>query len=109
MACFVAPAAVVIITTAARKKIPAKYHLEWLNTMLLGGVIMLIVDHIMSGEIIFQAPFLTAMQSSAQFAVALREIATTGVAMTMAIFAFWMIMVLVANINSKKAEATTNI
>jgi hypothetical protein len=107
MACFVAPTTVALITTATRKTIPAKYHIEWLNTMLWGGVIMLIVDHIMSGEIIFSPPFLTAMRSPAEFVVALKEIATTGVAMTVAIFVVWAVMVLVANMNTKKAQTAT--
>lgn len=97
MACFIAPATVAIITTINRKKIPARYHIEWLNAMLGGGVIMLLVDHFISGEIILDLPFLTALQSPAGVIVALKEIATTGIAMTMAIFAVWLTMVLITN------------
>ncbi len=97
MACLIAPATVAIITTATRKKIPAKYHIEWLNTMLWGGVIMLIIDHIISGEIVFYPPFLTTMRNPHDTFVMLKEIATTGVAMTVAIILAWMIMVLIAN------------
>ena len=102
MACFIAPAAVAIVTTGLRKKISAKYHLEWLNTMLWGGVIMLIVDHIISGEVVLYPPFLTAMQKPADIPAMLREIATVGGAMTMAIFMAWSIMVIVANNLSHK-------
>lgn len=101
MACLIAPATVAVITTVARKKIPAKYHIEWLNTMLWGGVIMLIIDHVISGEIVFYPPFLTAMRNPADTAVMLKEIATTGVAMTIAIFATWMLMLLAINIIEK--------
>lgn len=97
MACFLAPAAAAIITTSLRKKVPAKYHLEWLNTMLWGGVIMLIVDHFMNGEIVLYPPFLTAMQNPADIPVMLQEIATVGGAMTIAIVAVWAVMVLVVN------------
>lgn len=109
MACLIAPATVAVITTAARKKIPAKYHIEWLNTMLWGGVIMLVVDHVISGEIVFYPPFLTAMRSPADTAVMLKEIATTGVAMTIAIFIAWMTMVAIANIIEKTKESKKSI
>jgi len=106
MACLLAPAAVAIVTTSIRKKIDPKYHLDWLNTMLWGGVITLTVDHIASGEIVPYPPFLTAMQNPADIPIMLHELATVGVAMTIAIFFAWAIMVLVANkvpkINEKK-------
>ena len=107
MACLIAPATVAVITTVARKKIPAKYHIEWLNTMLWGGVIMLLVDHVISGEIVFYPPFLTAMRSPADTATMIKEIATTGVAMTIAILFAWMVMVLVANVLEKVREKKT--
>jgi len=108
MACFIAPAATAIITTGFKKKIDPKYHIEWLNTMLWGGVIMLVVDHILNGEIVPYPPFLTAMQKANGFSTLLKEIITVGGAMTIAIFAVWIIMVLVANktaINKQKIQA----
>jgi hypothetical protein len=97
MACFIAPAAIAIITTSLKKKIAPKYHLEWLNTMLWGGVIMLVVDHIANGEIVAYPPFLTAMKNPAGISVLLREVITVGGAMTIAIVAVWAIMVAIAN------------
>lgn len=97
MACFTAPAAVAIVVTAIRKKVPANYHLEWLNAMLWGGVVMLAVEHVAHKEIVPYPPFLTAMSSPADAAVMLKEIATIGTAMTIAIFLVWMVMVLVAD------------
>lgn len=38
MACFTAPAAVAIVTTVFRKRIPEKYHINWLNALLWGEV-----------------------------------------------------------------------
>jgi len=106
MACFIAPAAAAIITTSIKKKIPSQYHLEWLNLMLWGGVIMLIVDHIISGEVIFYPPFLSAMKNPADTAVMLKEIATTGTVMTLAIIVMWAVIVMIANqkikINTRK-------
>lgn len=34
MACFLVAAAVGIFTTVFAKKIPEKYHIEWLNVMI---------------------------------------------------------------------------
>jgi len=107
MACFLAPAAVAIITTSARKKVAQKYHLEWLNTMLWGGVIMLVVDHIAQGEVVLSPPFLTAMKSPADIPVILEEIATIGVAMTIAIVVVWAVMVLAANNAAKRHKYPT--
>ncbi|MDD4476927.1 MAG: hypothetical protein PHY40_02095 [Patescibacteria group bacterium] len=104
MACFLAPATVAIITTGMRKKIPQKYHMEWLNTMLWGGVVMLAVEHFTHGEITLYPPFLTAMQNPADIPTMLHELATMGGAMTIAIFAVWTIMVLTVNIVEKIRE-----
>jgi hypothetical protein len=97
MACFIAPAATAIITTGLKKKIDPKYHIEWLNTMLWGGVIMLAVDHIANGEIVPYPPFFTAMQKANGITTLLKEIVTVGGLMTIAIFAVWTVMVFVAN------------
>lgn len=104
MACFLAPAAAAIITTSIKKKINPKYHLEWLMLMLWGGVVMLIVDHVASGELVFYPPFLTAMKNPADIPVMLQEIFTIGGSMTLAIIIVWAIMVYVAN----KAENAKN-
>jgi hypothetical protein len=104
MACFLAPTTAAIITTSMRKKISSKYHLEWLNAMLWGGVAMLIVEHIAHGEVVLFPPFLTAMKNPSDTPVMLKEIATIGVAMTIAIFAVWAVMVLVANKVAKMRE-----
>jgi hypothetical protein len=111
MACFLASATVAIVTTSVRKKIPPKYHLEWLNAMLWGGVAMLVVEHITHGEVVPYPPFLTAMKNPADIPVMLKEIATIGVSMTIAIFAVWAVMFLVANkvaeIREKKIKIVT--
>jgi hypothetical protein len=101
MACFLAPAATAIITTGLKKKIDPKYHLEWLNTMLWGGVIMLVVDHIVSGEIVPYPPFLTAMQKANGITTMLKEIVTVGGLMTLAIIAVWIVMVVITNKTSR--------
>lgn len=97
MACFLAPTTAVIITTAVRKKISPKYHLDWLIAMLWGGAAMLAVEHISHGEVIPYPPFLTA-----GFSKVLPEILKAGVPMTFAIVLAWAAMVLASRIISEK-------
>ena len=99
MACFLVPTAAAIVTTAIGKKVPEKYHLNWLNSMLWGGVAMLAVEHIAHGEIVLYPPFLTA-----GLLEVLPEMLRVGVPMTLAIFLIWGIMVAVAAIMSKKVK-----
>lgn len=111
MACFLAPATAAIITTSIRKKVASKYHLGWLNTMLWGGVVMLAVEHIAHREVVPFPPFLTAMQNPTDIPIMLKEIATIGTAMTVAVGLMWAVMVLIANkaskISEKKIQITT--
>ena len=69
--------------------------------MLWGGVAMLIIEHIAHGEVVLFPPFLTAMKNPADIPIMLKEIATIGTTMTIAIFAVWAVMVLVANAVAK--------
>ena len=100
MACFLAPAAAAVVMTAARKKVPAKYHLEWLLLMQWGGVLVLLVDHVASGEIVPHFPFYTAGWEKIW-----PEILSVGVPMTMVIFAVWTVMIFVhGHIRLKKSN-----
>lgn len=103
MACFVAPAAMAAIATGVRKKVPAKYHIEWLIAMLWGGVVMLVIDHIMNGEIVFYPPFLTALKNPTDIATMMKEIVTVGGAMTAAVFVIWSVMILIQNVRKSDA------
>ena len=97
MACFIAPMATGIVTTVFRKKIPAALKIGWLNIMLWGGVAMLAIEHIAHGEVVFYPPFLTAMQNPADIPVMLRELATVGGTMTIAIVVVWIILVAITS------------
>jgi hypothetical protein len=108
MACFVTPAAVAIATTLNKKKFDPKLKIDWLNNMLWGGVLMLVVEHIASGEIILIPPFLTAMSNAEEISTMLKEMATIGGAMTIAIFFVWVALVVVFN-NYKKVQGTENL
>ena len=93
MACFLVAAAVGIFTTVFAKKIPEKYHIEWLNVMIWGGVLALLVEHVWHGEIVPWFPFLTAMGSPDDTAAMLTEMAQIGIPMLLAIVGAWALMV----------------
>ena len=95
MACLLVPASAAILVSGAKKKIPAELHPERLELMLWGGTAMLIVDHLMTGELVPYPPFLTAMNNPADTATMFHEIATTGVLMTVLVFAIWMGIILI--------------
>jgi len=99
MACFLVPTGAAIVTTAMGKKVPEKYHLNWLNSMLWGGVVMLAVEHIAHGEVVLYPPFLTAGLYEV-----LPEMLRVGVPMTLAIVLIWGIMVAVAARMSKRVK-----
>jgi hypothetical protein len=88
MACFLVPMAVAIFTTAFAKKFSPKMHINWLNWMLWGGVLMLAVEHLAHEEIVPYFPFLTA-----GFEEILPELLTVGLPMALAIIAIWLVMV----------------
>src|SRR4030042_2868237 len=96
MACFLVPVGEAIVTTVVQKVAEHKERkvssektgntgikwsrrLSWLNKMLWGGSILLVVDHIWNGEVIFRPPFFTALGNTGGVAVMLRETATLGV------------------------------
>ena len=68
--------------SALKRQIPA------LEKMLWGGTVMLIVDHIINGELTWQYPFFTALETGG-FPVMLREMLTVGVPMSLALTAIW--------------------
>ena len=68
--------------SALKRQIPA------LEKMLWGGTVLLIVDHILNGELTWQYPFFTALETGG-FPVMLRELLTVGVPMSLALTAVW--------------------
>jgi len=101
IACLVAPATAAIVTSFCKKKIPAKYHFDWLILMYIGGTVMLLVDHVLNGEIVFYFPFFTAGRDEI-----LREIIGVGIPMTFALLLFWLILVTVVNALHKRSTLT---
>jgi hypothetical protein len=134
MACFIAPAGVAIVTTIVQKVVEKKEkaaapaqisagdkaaretrtaetrgkwtrRLGWLNTMLWGGTALLALEHVWHGELVPWPPFLTAMETPGAVGPMLREIATYGVAMAVAVVAVWGVMVGIAEVAERRAEA----
>ena len=104
MSCFIVPLTQAVATSAIRKsnekhnrseKSIFTRHLPALEKMLWGGSVMLIVDHIINGELTWKFPFFTALELEGGGAVMLREMLTVGVPMSLAITAIWTVYVII--------------
>ena len=110
MACFVVPLVQAIATTVYRK-LGAKNNsfvsrnLATLEKMLWGGSVMLIVDHIINGELTWKFPFFTALGVEGGGAVMLREMLTVGLPISIAVTAFWAVWCLVKEKNARSSRA----
>ena len=98
MSCFVVPLAQAVVTSAIRKsneknnrsdRSAFARHLPALEKMLWGGSVMLIVDHIINGEVTWRYPFFTALEETGGLQVMLREMLTVGVPMSLVLTAVW--------------------
>ena len=105
MACFIVPLVQAVATTVYRKRHVAeiaapnapvlKHRLPDLEKMLWGGTLMLIVDHIINGELTWRFPFFTALDQAGGGMVMLREMLTVGGPMSLVLTAAWLVWVLV--------------
>ena len=104
MACFIVPLTQAIATSVIRKSKKNNKHnpqatnpwisqLPKLELMLWGGTAMLIVDHIISGELTWQYPFFTAMLQKDGIWTMLHEMLTVGLSMSFSVTAIYCIMV----------------
>jgi len=118
MACFMVPGAEAIITAAAQKilehheakagtepELCLSAKLGSLNKMLWGGSALLAFEHIWHGEVTPWFPFLTAAGSPESTAAMLHEMATSGVAMALAVTAVWIAMTAVGAAVRKRSAA----
>ena len=107
MACFVVPLVQAMATSAlrkwGRKDGFVSRHLASLELMLWGGSVMLIVDHILNGELSWRFPFFTALGQSGGAQVMLREMLSVGVPMSIVITLVWAVYAYV-----KEPELTAN-
>ena len=98
MACFIAPLVEAIAVTAIRKSglngnSPYLQHLPDLEKMLWCGTLMLIVDHIINGELTWTFPFFTSLGQTGGAAILWREVLTVGMPMALALTAAWAVWV----------------
>ncbi|MBO7643514.1 MAG: hypothetical protein J6S62_00930 [Bacteroidales bacterium] len=101
MACFIVPLVQAVATSiyckTAKNSISnphsalLKRELPALEKMLWGGSVMLIVDHIINGELTWKFPFFTALGVEGGGAVMLREMLTVGLPISIAVTAVWAI------------------
>ena len=102
MACFLVPAAEAVVTTVATKvieknanddvqKVSFAKKLSVLNKLMWGGCALLCYEHIWHGEVVPFFPFLTAMESPAETAVMLDEMAAVGGTMAVFLTGIWLI------------------
>lgn len=113
MACFLVPLAEAVVVTSIRKHnekkggpsdvSPFRRHLPTLEKMLWGGTLMLIVDHIINGELTWKYPFFTALGQAGGGEVMLREMLTVGVPMALVLTAAWAVYVLLKERRRKVA------
>lgn len=120
MACFLVPAAEAVVTTIVTKVVKKNEHkveaesasheihteapriklsekLSWLNIMLWGGSVLLLLEHIWHGEVVPWFPFLTAMNDPEETSQMLHEMFTVGVGMAVLVTAVWVGMCMVSN------------
>lgn len=121
MACFIVPTAEAVVVTVI-KKISQKREqkaldknegiekselksktgiswsrkLGWLNNLLWGGSLLLLIEHIWHGEVVPWPPFLTAMSTPSEISPMLHEMATTGVSMAVFVTIVWAVAVVIA-------------
>ncbi len=119
MACFLVPAAEAAVTTIVTKvvkknerkaeaesasheihteapRIKLSEKLSWLNIMLWGGSVLLLLEHIWHGEVVPWFPFLTAMNDPEETSQMLHEMFTVGVGMAVLVTAVWVGMCMVS-------------
>lgn len=115
MACFVVPLVQAVATSIWRKAAGKAVNdpssglfirnLPALEKMLWGGSVMLIVDHIINGELTWRFPFFTALEIEGGWQVMLREMLTVGVPMSLVLTAVWAIWAL---LRERRASVVNN-
>lgn len=102
MACFIVPLTQAIATTVYRRRLEKSSSssaasssaigtssIKQLELMLWGGSAMLVVDHIISGELMPMFPFFSALLQDGGYFTMLREMLTVGVPMSLLVTGIW--------------------
>ena len=115
MACFIVPLVQAVVTTVYRKRHAAeiaapdapalRHRLPDLEKMLWGGTLMLIVDHVINGELTWRFPFFTALARDGGGSVMLREMLTVGVPMSLVLTAVWLVWALARGRDARSSRA----
>ena len=104
MSCFIVPLSQAVVTSAIRKsneknnrsdRSILSRHLPALEKMLWGGSVMLVVDHIINGEVTWRYPFFTALEQAGGGAFMLREMLTVGLPMSLVITSVWVVYAII--------------
>ena len=123
MACFLVSAAEAVVVTVAEKvlqkkelmaaetesvktadqRIPVSRKLHWLSSMLWGGAVLLLFEHVWHGEVVPWFPFLTAMSDPGDMAEMLHEMATIGVSMAVLVTLVWICVCVAADMIMKRS------
>ena len=113
MCCFIVPMVEAVAVSIYRKvnsssigraDAPAlKRHVPTLEKMLWGGSVMLIVDHIINGELTWRYPFFTALGETGGAGVMLHEILTVGLPISAALTLVWAVWALVRSRSKVRA------
>ncbi|ADV64869.1 hypothetical protein [Desulfurococcus mucosus] len=93
MACFITPLVLGVIVEALRRLasgVGRKLRMDIWSTMLLGGSLVLAVEHVWHGEVVPWPPFLTAMENPADIPVMFHEMLYVGGSMSAAVTAAWL-------------------
>ena len=106
MSCFIVPLMQALATSIYRRHNRnsindascgiLKHKVPALEKMLWGGSIMLIVDHIINGELSWRFPFFTALSQTDGGEVFLRELLCVGLPMSLVLTAVWAIWALLS-------------
>lgn len=64
-------------------------HIPALEKMLWGGTLMLVIDHIINGELSWKFPFFTALGQSGGWEVMWHEMLAVGLPMAIAVTLAW--------------------
>ncbi len=95
MSCFIVPLVQAVATTAYRKahvkpfKSVLGKEIPSLEKMLWGGTVMLIVDHVINGELTWRFPFFTALNEAGGLGTMLHEMLTVGLPISLVLTAVW--------------------
>lgn len=86
MACFITPLVIGIILGILGRRYRGynRLKIDVLAYVLIGGALILVVEHLWHGEIVPYPPFLTAMQNPEDISVLFREVGVIGGSMTFA-------------------------